>query len=453
MSEYKDTKLSRILQINTNDIKGGAAKSTWALFNNYRDRGLDSWMAVGNKTSKDPNVLWIRNDKNRSNLYKGLSIINKFGYKRHGRKRLYELCRAMIQLVSEPKRSYEIWKGMEDFHFPGTKEVLEICPKRPDVIHCRNLHGGYFDLRALPYISSRIPTILTLADAWLLSGHCAHSLECERWISGCGNCPDLSRYPSIRKDMTRKNWLRKQAIYRQSKYYVTSASEWMINKVNNSMLMEGAVEVRAIPNGIDLSCFKPGEKESVRRHLKIPSHSIVLLFAANGIKKNIYKNYSLLRSALEILNGQGFKEKLHFVALGDKEDSESLERIDLNFIPYQTEPGIVAKYYQAADIYLHAAKAEVWGLTVTEALACGIPVVATDVGGIKEQIVDGKTGFLTSATDPEDMAEKIKGLIENPDKRKDMGLQAGKHARIKFDVHRMVDDYLNLYTEVINRKC
>jgi glycosyltransferase involved in cell wall biosynthesis len=452
MSYSKEIKRLCILQINTNDIKGGAAKSTWALFRNYRDRGLHSWLAVGNKTSKDENVLYIRNDKNRSIIYKFLNVINKVGYKHHGRRRLYELSSEMVQLIAEPKRSYEIRKGMEDFYFPGTKDLLHICPQRPDVIHCRNLHGGYFDLRELPYISRKIPTVITLADAWLLSGHCAHSLECDKWLTGCGDCPDLSRYPSIRKDMTRKNWLRKQQIYRQSKYYVTSAAEWMINKVKNSILMEGAVDARVIPNGIDLSCFKPGEKESVRRDLNIPSRAIVLLFAATGIKKNIYKNYSLLRKALEILDCQKFTDKLHFVALGDMEEPENLERIDLNFIPYQTEPDIVAKYYQAADIYLHAAKAEVWGLTVTEALACGIPVVATDVGGIKEQIINGITGFLTSPTDPTDMAEKIKYLIDHPDKRKYMGIQACKYAKTKFDVHRMVDDYLNLYREVLNRE-
>ena len=216
--------------------------------------------------------------------------------------------------------------------------------------------------------------------------------------------------------------------------------------------MEGAVDVRVIPNGIDLSCFKPADKTSVRRSLNIPSESIVLLFAANGIKKNIYKNYNLLRKTLEILNDQQLSEKLHFVALGDIQESETLERIDLHFIPYQTEPAIVAKYYQAADIYLHAAKAEVWGLTVTEALACGIPVVATDVGGIKEQIINGKTGFLTSPTDPKDMADKIECLIEDPGKRNYMGIQAGKYAKTKFDVHRMVDDSISLYTEAINRQ-
>ena len=449
---HSETKRLSILQVNTNDLQGGAAKSTWSLFQNYKRRGMNSWLAVGSKKSQDNNVFTIQNEQNRSGMYRFLNASNKAAYERHGNKSLFNLCRKLARIVSEPRRTVEIWNGIEDFHFPGTQNLLSMCPQIPDVIHCRNLHGRYFDLRALPHISSKIPTIITLADAWLLSGHCAHSLECDRWISGCGNCPDLTRYPSIRKDKTRKNWLRKKAIFEHSRYYVTSASEWMINKVKQSMLMEGAVDVRVIPNGIDLSCFQPREKKALRQSLNIPCESTVLLFAANGIKKNIYKNYALLRNVLEILNAEKFTEKLHFIALGETDESEQLERIGLNFIPYQNDPHKVAAFYQAADIYMHAAKAEVWGLTVTEALACGIPVVATDVGGIKEQVIDNKTGFLTSPSEPEDMAEKIKWLIEDPGKRKHMGIEARKVAEKKFDLHRMVDDYLDFYTEVIDRE-
>ena len=451
-AKNSDQKRLSILQVNTNDLTGGAAKSTWSLFQNYKNRGMNSWLAVGSKKSHDNNVFTIQNEQNRSGTYRFLNALNKTAYERHNNKSLFNLCRKLARVVSEPRRSIDIWKGIEDFHFPGTRNLLHMCPQLPDIIHCRNLHGRYFDLRALPHISNRIPTIITLADAWLLSGHCAHSLECDRWLSGCGNCPDLSRYPSIRKDMTRKNWSRKKAIYQQSRYYVTSASEWMINRVKQSMLMEGAVDVRVIPNGIDLSCFRPREKKALRRSLDIPCESIVLLFAANGITNNIYKNFSLLRNVLEILNGKKSKEKLHFIALGETQKSEQLDRIGLHFIPYQTDPNKVAAFYQAADIYMHAAKAEVWGLTVTEALACGVPVVATDVGGIKEQVVDDKTGYLTSPSDPEDMAGKITTLIEDPDKRKHMGTQARKVAETRFDLHRMVDDYLDFYAEVIDRE-
>src|SRR4029079_4578923 len=88
---------------------------------------------------------------------------------------------------------YEL--GLEDFDYPNSVELLRFLPQKPDLLHCHNLHGNYFDLRALAGLSRQIPTVLTLHDAWLLSGHCAHSFECERWTIGCGECPDLTIYP------------------------------------------------------------------------------------------------------------------------------------------------------------------------------------------------------------------------------------------------------------------
>jgi hypothetical protein len=54
--------------------------------------------------------------------------------------------------------------------------------------------------------------MLTLHDAWLLSGHCAHSFDCQRWKTGCGECPDLDVYPASPRDATACNWRRKREI-------------------------------------------------------------------------------------------------------------------------------------------------------------------------------------------------------------------------------------------------
>jgi glycosyltransferase involved in cell wall biosynthesis len=110
----------------------------------------------------------------------------------------------------------------------------------------------------------------------------------------------------------------------------------------------------------------------------------------------------------------------------------------------------VARYYHAADIYLHAARADTFPNTILEALACGTPVIATAVGGIPEQIIDGETGFLTRPGDAADMAEKIIQLLENDDLLHKMGIAAGKYAQINFSSERMVNDYLNFYQEVLH---
>ena len=120
---------------------------------------------------------------------------------------------------------------------------------------------------------------------------------------------------------------------------------------------------------------------------------------------------------------------------------------NLKFIPEKMVP----YYFRAADIitlpYRHFSSQS--GVLM-QAYHYQRPVIATDVGGIKEQIVDGETGFLISHVDPVEMVKKIIFLIENQEERKNMGRKACRDARIRFDVNRMVGDYLDLYAEIID---
>ena len=81
-----------------------------------------------------------------------------------------------------------------------------------------------------------------------------------------------------------------------------------------------------------------------------------------------------------------------------------LRNIKIRFIPYVYDKNELANYYQAADILLSSSLVEVWGLSITEALSCGTPVVATEVGGIPEQIISWRVG--------ED--NKANGILVNP---------------------------------------
>src|SRR5262249_35811923 len=150
--------------------------------------------------------------------------------------------------------------GIEDFRYPGSRRLLQLTPQQPDLVHGHNLHGGYFDLRILPELSAQVPVVLTLHDAWLLSGHCSHSFDCERWKTGCGRCPDLTIYPAIRRDATASNGRRKRTIYQRSRLHVAAPCQWLMDKVNESILALGAVETRIIPNGVDRTTFHPAER-------------------------------------------------------------------------------------------------------------------------------------------------------------------------------------------------
>ena len=97
--------------------------------------------------------------------------------------------------------------------------------------------------------------------------------------------------------------------------------------------------------------------------------------------------------------------------LGEASPPERIGDVEIRFVPYLKDPRKVARYYQAADLYLHPARADTFPTTILEALACGIPVVATAVGGIPEQVMEGQTGFLVPVGDARALARRVIDLL------------------------------------------
>jgi glycosyltransferase involved in cell wall biosynthesis len=338
--------------------------------------------------------------------------------------------------------------GREDFNFPASRKLLQI--HDIDLVHGHNLHGNYFDLRILPELSRKIPLVLTLHDAWLMSGHCAHSFDCTRWQIGCGHCPDLSIYPPITRDSTAFNWQRKQQIFAQSKLYITTPSDWLMRRAQASILAPAIQDTRIIPNGVNLDIFRPsGDRSKVRYRLGLSSSSPIISFAANRIRNNVFKDYKTFRAAIECLAADWSGDSLIFLALGEEGAEERIGSMRLIFIPFSQTLSELAQYLQITDIYVHAARADTFPNSVIEALACGTPVVGTAIGGIPEQIEDNRTGFLVSPGDPRNMADRIKLLLRDVDLRRKMGVAAAGTARRRFDLRQQAATYLSWYESIL----
>ncbi len=173
----------KILQVNTADVAGGAERVAFGLFDRYRELGHESWLAVGTKRTQDPNVVELNHAEPEHFWYRLWAHIAAKLDPYAGHTKGAGRTKQWSESLSRPGRWLNWQLGHEYFDFPGTRDLLTLTPGCPDIVHCHNLHGpsteDYFDLRELPSLVSA-PVIMALLDAWLLSGHCAHSFDCDR---------------------------------------------------------------------------------------------------------------------------------------------------------------------------------------------------------------------------------------------------------------------------------
>lgn len=436
-----------ILQVNTLDQGGGAEQIAKNLLQAYQSAGHQAWLAVGQKRSQDGAVMQIPILSDDSLWAQACLKLRTLLSPLHDKVRGIARLRKNLLDLSIGADVLPRWLGMEEFHYPGSKALLSLPGKKINIVQLHNLHGHYFDLRTVSEFSQKVPVVITMHDAWLLSGNCAHSFACDKWKTGCGTCPDIHIYPGLSRDTTALNWRRKKGIFAHSKIYLASPSQWLLDKAMQSLLASAIIEARVIPNGVDLTIFKPSSQASARQQLDIPLDAKVILFAANGIKRNRFKDYATIQSAIEILS-KSATTPIVVLALGEEGQVEQLGNIQIRYIPPVSNREQVAAFYQSADVYVHASHADTFPTSIIEAMACGIPVVATAVGGIPEQVIDGQTGILVAPSDSAAMASTIEKILANPALQKQMGDAGAQIAKEQYSQELQAKRYLDWYQEM-----
>jgi len=431
-----------IILINPYDIYGGAEKIACQLVSIYNKMGHNACLVVSHKFSEYKFVVEIPHPAKPSII----KFINKIYQSYSGKGFLKKLLRQL----EEPGSIRKIFTGREKPGHIDFKNLLDEVGFSPEIVHFHNVRG--IGPQLICSAARFFPVLITLHDLWLLTGKCVQPGECTGWKSGCNNCIQawFPLFPV--KNGIFKNLKEKIECLTAAKPYISTPSLWAMNMVNNSYIGKVARELKIIHNGVDLSIFKPGNKTEARRKLGLPEQVNILLVSGKELKTNRYKNFRMLKKIAVLLGNKSTGKRVIMLCLGDKGKKEFYRNLEIRFIPFEDDENLVAEYYRSADVFASAAENETWGLTVSEAMACGTPVVAFSNGGIKEQIIDGKTGFLIPVNCPEKMTESIKRLFDDAQLNKKISLEASLYARQNFDIKDTALKYLEFYQHILKKR-
>jgi glycosyltransferase involved in cell wall biosynthesis len=232
---------------------------------------------------------------------------------------------------------------------------------------------------------------------------------------------------------------------------VVAASQATFNEA--SKIVNRVNKVQLIPNGIDTERFRPNLNcVFLKRKLGIEGLTIVFTLRTHepryGLEYLIRAAQIITREkddVVFIIGGDGSLRSYHqelATKLGVKEKIVFTGKIPQSEVPY---------YYAMSDMVVVPSLQEGFGLVVSEAMACGKPVIGTKVGGIPDQLIDGYNGFLVPPRNPEEIARKILLLVDHPEEAKHMGSNGRKIVEEKFDIERRIDKILLLYRKLYEK--
>lgn len=453
-AEKKVSVSPAITQVSTADIAGGAERIALDVHAKLLERGYQATLAIGHQYAHYPNTVLIPHDEHRNWHSRAIESLMPKSTGPHAPLSQKQIrVRRALKSVSNPLRTIRTLRGYDDFDFPGTHSIPNLSPHAPDVLHLHNLHGNYFDLRELPFLCNTTPVMLTAHDTWLASGHCAYSVDCNRYLTGCGQCPHLNYLPPAHGDRTHANWIQKRSIFQNpdTQIHLVSPSQWTIDVLQDSIFCDAIASTTLIPNGVDTEVFKPEDKFVARQKLGINPESFMLTFSLAS-ESNPYKDLKTIKEALPMIATKAPDTDIIFVAIGANEsNTQAISGIEMRATGYLSDPYDVATYLQAADVHLHAAHAEVFCLAIIEAEACGTPVITTNVGGTADTLINNQTGLLVPRQAPAKMAEATVHLINDPVKLAAMSTAAAEHAHAHLTQNLMVSRYCDLYHQLSDK--
>lgn len=410
----------KILIVNTSDIQGGAARAAYRLHQSLLEQDIDSQMLVQNKSSDDFRALAVSQTK----LQKVISKLRP-------------------HIDSIPVKFYKnrTKTAFSPANTPFSNIVNRINEINPDIVNLQWICGGLIKIEDL--LKIKVPIIWTLHDMWAFTGGCHYDENCFGYEKTCGNCPVLGSNKI--NDLSKKIFNRKQKIFNQLKdMRIVNVSNWLTNCTKKSTLL-GNHKSMTIPNPLNTNKYKIYDKNETRRLWNLPKNKKLVLFGAIGGSKDFRKGYKELKESLYKLKNKD----IEFVVFGSShpEESENLG-FKTHYFGHLHDDVSLITLYNAVDVMIVPSLQEAFGQTASEAMSCGVPVVAFGATGLLDIVEHKVNGYLATPFDTNDLAQGIEWILNNKEYSK-LTINARNKIVNEFDNAVVAKQYIKLYNDVL----
>lgn len=412
----------RVLIVNTSEKTGGAAVAANRLMEALINNGVKAKMLVRDKQTDS------------------LTVVSAGDGWRQRWHFLWERWRIFMAMHFSKTHLFEA-----DIANVGTDITTLPEFKEADIIHLHWINQGFLSLNGIQKIlSSGKPVVWTMHDIWPATAICHYSRGCCRYKNKCESCPLLPRR-SV-SDLSAVVWRRKNEILRKYHISFVACSRWLEGEAKKSALLKGQ-RVTNIPNPINSHVFCPSDKQQAREALGLPLDKHVILFVSQRVTDK-RKGLDYLVEAVNRMAVQdsSLKDNTAIAVLGGHSE-EVADLLPLPVFPlgYVSDESKIVKVYNAADVFVLPSLEDNLPNTIMEAMACGVPCVGFNIGGIPEMIGHLKSGYVAKAADADDLARGIKWVLDF--KGEELSKEARRKVLNSYSQQSVAIKYIELYQE------
>jgi len=306
-------------------------------------------------------------------------------------------------------------------YFPATKECKRLLnEKKFDIIHSHNPTAGMSGRKL--HKKFKIPHVMTLHGPWASVRQKFYTRKLARIIEG-------------------------KAIKGSD---IVTCDSYALREEVLQEYKPPTEKTIAIPNAVDTKKFKPdSSKQKARKELGIETKDPIVFYTGRFVEEKglpyLLEAFKGVRGAHLLLLGGGFDE--HLVKNWLANNKEFKEKITvIPYLPYAKMPAA----YNACDIFVLPSLAEGMSRSIMEAMSCGKPVIATNVGGNPE-MVSKETGLLVEVKSPHALTYNIQKLVDKPSLRSKMGKNARAFAVENLSVEKRVNSFIETYEKLLKK--